>query len=385
MALDPVKNFAKVTVSTGYNASATSIVLSGGHGALLPSVSFNAVWWNWTDYKDPADDPNVEIVRVTGISTDTLTVTRAQESTSASTKNTSAKTYKMIGGLTAKMITDIFAAIPVKAAGSEIDTGTDDAKFVTAKAINDSHNVPDVAPGTSGNVLTSNGTDWTSATPAASTPIPKCFISDIFGTPSNLASTRYTVTQIGTIGSFATFGNNGIAMGTGATSGEGYKVIGKVMSGTQAFIYSGSPAFTAFFTLDTRGTTGSWFIGMGQPTAAAGGHTYTDRHIGFKIVITGSVASLYATQANGTTETASSALTTLAGNDSVDVVCVVNGSTSVDYYWRKNGGAFSAATNLTTNMPTVASDAENSVQFSGSNNSTASASRVDFGGWSYQR
>lgn len=70
----------------------------------MPSVSFNAVWWNATDYADPSDDPNVEIVRVTAISTDTLTVTRAQESTSASTKNTAGKTYKMIAGLTAKAI-----------------------------------------------------------------------------------------------------------------------------------------------------------------------------------------------------------------------------------------------------------------------------------------
>lgn len=40
-----------------------------------------------TNYPDPSDDPYVEIVRVTGISTDTLTVTRAQEGTSASNKN----------------------------------------------------------------------------------------------------------------------------------------------------------------------------------------------------------------------------------------------------------------------------------------------------------
>jgi hypothetical protein len=110
MALDNVKNFAKVTVSTGYNAAATSIVLTTGHGAKLPSVSFNAIWWNSTDYTDPSDDPNVEIVRVTAISTDTLTVTRAQEGTSASTKNTAGKTYKMIAGLTAKVInTDLGA------------------------------------------------------------------------------------------------------------------------------------------------------------------------------------------------------------------------------------------------------------------------------------
>lgn len=111
MALDNAKNFAKVTVSTGYDASATSIVLSASEGAKLPSVSFNAVWYNSTDYADPSDDPNVEIVRVTARSTDTLTVTRAQESTSASTKNTGGKTYKMIAGLTAKAInTDIYTS-----------------------------------------------------------------------------------------------------------------------------------------------------------------------------------------------------------------------------------------------------------------------------------
>ena len=111
MALDPVKNFAKVTVSIGYDASATSIALTAGHGARLPAPStdgsFNLVWWNVTDYSDPTDDPNVEIVRCTARSTDTLTVTRAQESTSASTKNTSSKTYKMILAPTAKTITDI--------------------------------------------------------------------------------------------------------------------------------------------------------------------------------------------------------------------------------------------------------------------------------------
>src|ERR1700722_2275146 len=107
MSLDAVANLVKVTVSTGYSSGATSIVLNAGQGALLPTAPFNVTWWNSTDYSDPADDPNVKIVRVTAISTDTLTVTRAQESTSASSKNTAGKTYKMLLGITAKMITDI--------------------------------------------------------------------------------------------------------------------------------------------------------------------------------------------------------------------------------------------------------------------------------------
>lgn len=110
--VDQVSNFGKVTVSTGYDASATSIALTAGHGTKLPdpaSGAFNCVWYNSTDYPDPSDDPNVEIVRVTAKSTDTLTVTRAQESTSASTKNTSAKTYKMVLAVTKKMIDDLQA------------------------------------------------------------------------------------------------------------------------------------------------------------------------------------------------------------------------------------------------------------------------------------
>ncbi len=113
MSLDNTKNFAKVTVSTGYASTDTSIVLSSGNGAKLPTAPFNATWWNSTDYADPSDDPNVEIVRVTAISTDTLTVTRGQEGIAASTKNTAGKTYKMIAGITAKVInTDIPALIP---------------------------------------------------------------------------------------------------------------------------------------------------------------------------------------------------------------------------------------------------------------------------------
>jgi len=111
MNLDAVKNFAKVEVSTGYDSTATTVVLATGDGAKLPNPAtdgeFNLVWWNSTDYPDPADDPNVEIVRCTARSNDTLTITRAQEGTTAQNHNIAGKTYKMILGLTKKMIDDI--------------------------------------------------------------------------------------------------------------------------------------------------------------------------------------------------------------------------------------------------------------------------------------
>src|SRR5581483_8497522 len=136
MAFDSVVNFGKVTVSIGYDSSAISIVLNSGDGAKLPSTTpYNIIWWNSTDYVDPTDDPNVEIVRVTARSTDTLTVTRAQEGTSASNKNTAGKTYKMILALTAKMITDIDAGkVSSVVAGTNITVDSTDPRILLLKA-----------------------------------------------------------------------------------------------------------------------------------------------------------------------------------------------------------------------------------------------------------
>lgn len=128
MSLDPVTNFARCTVSTGYDAAATSIVLTGGDGAKLPSTfSYNLVWWNFTDYPDPSDDPNREIVRCTGRSTDTLTIVRGQEGISATTKNTGGKTYKMVLAPTKKMIDDIDAHV----VSTSNPHSTSDANIVT--------------------------------------------------------------------------------------------------------------------------------------------------------------------------------------------------------------------------------------------------------------
>jgi hypothetical protein len=111
LALDPVVNFGKVTVSIGHVNTDLVIGLHTTDGLKLPDTStsgaFNLVWYNSTDYPDPSDDPLVEIVRCTTRSVDTLTITRAQEGTSASNKNISGKIYKMILSPTKKTIDDI--------------------------------------------------------------------------------------------------------------------------------------------------------------------------------------------------------------------------------------------------------------------------------------
>jgi hypothetical protein len=95
-------NAAFGVVSTTYDASATSIVLSSGHGARFGSTfPVRAVWYNATDYPGGVDstgtvDPNIEWIEITARATDTLTVTRAIEGPAASTKNTGGKTYWIV-------------------------------------------------------------------------------------------------------------------------------------------------------------------------------------------------------------------------------------------------------------------------------------------------
>lgn len=135
MAVDPVVNFGKATVSQGYAAGDTSIVLVPGQGVRFPQASvqgsFNLVWWNSTDFPDPADDPDVEIVRVSnggGADGDILTISRAQEGTAATSKNTVGKTYKVILSLTALTISQLqgqssMQNIPLTGSGTTWSSG----------------------------------------------------------------------------------------------------------------------------------------------------------------------------------------------------------------------------------------------------------------------
>lgn len=114
--LDPVKNFAKTNLDTaGISSVDTTMLVSTGTASLFPDPSvdgaFNGVIYNSTDYTNPSDDPSVEIVRVTGLTGDTFTITRGQEGTSASDHNTAGKVYTFANILTKKMIDDIRTAL----------------------------------------------------------------------------------------------------------------------------------------------------------------------------------------------------------------------------------------------------------------------------------
>lgn len=234
------------------------------------------------------------------------------------------------------------------------------------------------APGTSGNVLTSDGTNWTSASPAGGTPL-------VLRTTDFSVTTRFSETIVN--GASNTPSVFGFALITGTSSGASISEVWRLAANNSSHVYDVAPVFTANFGAVTPPTTGQAFLGIGQITVDGTGHTFTEKHIGFKILCVAGVQTLYATQGDGSTETASSALTTLVNGDHVEVIAKVNGTagpTSVDYYFAKNGAALSSATNLTTNLPAAAQN-ENSCQFSISNQSTTGNMKINMTSASYYR
>lgn len=103
--MDPHANFSYSLVATAPSpaSSGTSLIVTGGDGAKFPAVPFNATIW------PTALQPlttNAEIVRVTAISTDTLTIVRAQEASAARTVIIG---DQIAATITKKVITDIEA------------------------------------------------------------------------------------------------------------------------------------------------------------------------------------------------------------------------------------------------------------------------------------
>ena len=242
--------------------------------------------------------------------------------------------------------------------------------------------------GTSGQVLTSNGAgvDPTFQAAAAAAATPKVIWNYKFtGATSGAADSNENIEKNVTAAATATFSNSGASLDTSATITNGVLLEVPLSTSTNFAGYAGSPSFTTALRFGgSVGTDLNIRVGISDGVLTGGAITYTRNNIGFKIIRASSGTSdLYATQANGTTETASASLTTLAANDFLDLILQVNSTTSVDYYWRKNGGALSSATNLTTNMPTITTDDELSWQIS--NVGVATSTTMNIASATYSR
>lgn len=105
MSFDAHANLALSTLTNNPGFAGTTLKVTTGQGSLFPTPPFNCTVW-------PANtqpiSTNAEIVRVTGITGDTFTISRAQEGT---TSMPLAAGYQIANTASAKVFTDIEAAI----------------------------------------------------------------------------------------------------------------------------------------------------------------------------------------------------------------------------------------------------------------------------------
>jgi hypothetical protein len=126
---DQHKNFAYSLVATAPSpaTSGTSLVVTTGDGAKFPTPPFNATVW--ATGVQPSTT-NAEIVRVTGISTDTLTIVRAQETNAG---GPAARTI-VVGDQIAETITSYVAEIAERGPAHFAVASTDFLEILSAFA-----------------------------------------------------------------------------------------------------------------------------------------------------------------------------------------------------------------------------------------------------------
>lgn len=196
--MDAHQNFAYSTVLTAPSpaASGTSLVVQTGHGTRFPTPPFNATVWPLGAIPIPT---NAEIVRVTAIVGDTLTITRTQESTSARSVVVG---DQIAATITAKTLTDV--------EGMGLDDLAD--VLITAPAANA--------------LLQYNGADWIDVASIAASVIS----AGTFGSGDYTFSSDLTITDF--LQGTTTNGYLDFRGDSGATNGMRLNDLGNLLMGT---------------------------------------------------------------------------------------------------------------------------------------------------------
>ena len=164
-------NNAATLLASSITSVATSLTVTAATGSLFPTLAGGQYFYCTLTN---AAATVIEIVKVTARSTDTFTIVRAQDGTSASAFSAGEKVELRLVAVELQNFpqldsTNTFAAaqtftspIAVTSGGTGLGTLTANNVILGAGTSTPTF----VAPSTSGNLLTSNGTTWTSSTPA---------------------------------------------------------------------------------------------------------------------------------------------------------------------------------------------------------------------------
>jgi hypothetical protein len=202
--------------------------------------------------------------------------------------------------------------------------------------------------------------------------IPKMYFPSVFE-----SATNYGTAASGT-GATTVVSGQGGKIDTGSTATSFAQIYHQPTggAGNSNNLFARPSRFSVRVNLNVAGTTFDTFFGVGTVNGdvSGTGNVYTLSQYGFKIVGASSVYTLFGTNGNGTTETATSALTTIVSGDWLDLMAVYTPGVGIDFYWAKNGAAWSSATTNTTHLPTSATDAFAALVWAISNKSTATRS-----------
>ena len=164
-------NNAATLLASSITSGDTSLTVSAATGSLFPTLAGGQYFYCTLTN---AAATVIEIVKVTARSTDTFTIVRAQDGTSASAFSAGEKVELRLVAVELQNFpqldsTNTFAAaqtftspIAVTSGGTGLGTLTANNVILGAGTSTPTF----VAPSTSGNLLTSNGTTWVSSTPA---------------------------------------------------------------------------------------------------------------------------------------------------------------------------------------------------------------------------
>jgi hypothetical protein len=167
------------------------------------------------------------------------------------------------------------------------------------------------------------------------------------------ASTRFIVT-----GDVAPdFANQGMLVAPGATAGHYSRCLWYITKN----IFLSNPTFVtsliAYELNESALKDASAFIGLGVIVTSGSGMTFVTNHCGFyfrKSSIDG-VTTFYSSMNNSSANRVGNSIGTIATGDSLELFVKMKTS-SVDFYYRKNGGSLVLGDTLTTQIPTTAED-----------------------------